>query len=105
MRKGKILAFHGSWQSGLAQLEIQDSETGAVELVPCDNAPTVRALASAFPDVIGSGHTVNQKAIAGKEIYWSLDVMGLVLGGFTPVKGAPRRVTWAYKNQRKAAAR
>jgi len=84
--RGKIVRFEGSWGSGLGFLTIEDSETHALMIVPCDNAPTVRALEAAFGNVMGSAHDVNGNGShIGKEIYWSYDEMGLVLGGFTPV--------------------
>jgi len=83
IHKGKIIAFHGTWMSGLATLVIEDYDRGVVE-VPCENAPTVRALDSAFGGVISGGHTVNNKAIQGKEIYYATDEIG-ILAGFTPV--------------------
>ena len=89
IRKGRLIQFQGSWQSGLGSLEIEDSETGAHELVPCDNGATVRALEDAFGDVITEGHTANGDGYKGQEVYWSLDEFGLVLGGFTPVADAP----------------
>ena len=89
IRKGKLIQFRGSWGSGLAILEIEDSETSAHELVPCDNGATVRALESAFGDVITEGHTANGDGYKGREVYWSLDEFGLVLEGFTPVADAP----------------
>ena len=89
IRKGRLIQFQGSWQSGLGSLEIEDSETGAHEFVPCDNGATVRALESAFGDVITDGHTANGNGYKGQEVYWSLDELGLVLEGFTPVKDAP----------------
>jgi len=89
IRKGKLIQFRGSWGSGLAVLEIEDSETGAHELVPCDNGATVRALEAAFGNVITQGHTANGDGYKGKEVYWSYDELGLVLEGFTPVAEAP----------------
>ena len=77
MRRGVIGGFRGSWGSGLGYLIIDGVG------VPCENAPTVRALEGAFGDVIAEGHTVSQKGIVGKEIYYSMD--GFVLCGFTPV--------------------
>ena len=79
MNRGTINGFHGSWMSGIATLIIDGRP------VPCENTTTARTLDAAFGDVIISGHTVDSNAIAGKEIYWSMDEMGLVLGGFTPV--------------------
>jgi len=86
VRKGKLIQFGGSWGSGLGTLEIEDSETGERELVHCDNPATVRALESAFGNVITDGHTANGGGYKGREVYWSLDEFGLVLEGFTPVE-------------------
>jgi|MudIll2142460700_1097286.scaffolds.fasta_scaffold92359_3 hypothetical protein len=41
-------------------------------------------LSGCFGNVIAVGHTVNQKAIRGKDIVYSMD--GFVLEGFTPTK-------------------
>ncbi len=89
IRKGRLIQFRGFWGSGLATLEIEDSETGAHELIPCDNGATVRALEAAFGDVITLGHTANGDGYKGREVYWSFDEFGLVLEGFTPVEDAP----------------
>ena len=89
IRKGRLIQFHGSWGSGLATLEIEDSETGAHELIPCDNGATVRALETAFGDVITLGHTANGDGSKGQEVYWSYDEFGLVLAGFTLVEDTP----------------
>jgi hypothetical protein len=89
IRKGRLIQFRGSWGSGLAILEIEDSETGAHELVPCDNGATVRALEAAFGSVITLGHTANGDGYKGREVYWSHDEFGLVLEGFTLVAEAP----------------
>jgi len=90
IRKGRLIQFHGSWGSGLGTLEIEDSETGECEHVPCDNGATVRALEAAFGNVITPAHTANGGGYKGQEVYWSLDELGLVLEGFTPVEdGSP----------------
>jgi len=89
IRKGRLIQFRGSWGSGLGSLEIEDSETGIHELVPCDNGATVRALEAAFGDVITEGHTANGDGYKGREVYWSYDEFGLVLEGFTPIENAP----------------
>ena len=80
MNRGTITGFQGSWGSGLGYLVIDGIP------IACENASTVRALEAAFGDVIAPGHTVDQEAIKGKEIYWSMDDMGLILAGFTPVE-------------------
>jgi len=86
IRKGRLIQFRGSWGSGLGTLEIEDSETGEREPVPCDNGATVRALEAAFGNVITPAHTANGDGYKGREVYWSLDELGLVLEGFTPVE-------------------
>ena len=89
IKKGKLIQFHGSWGSGLGTLEIEDSETGEYEHIPCDNGATVRALEAAFGNVITPVHTANGNGYKGKEVYWSYDEFGLVLEGFIPVADAP----------------
>jgi len=76
MTKSKITGFSGSWQSGIATLYLDPGGP-----VPCDNAPTVRALASMFPNVISQGHSIDVSSIIGKEVLWVYDDMGLMLGG------------------------
>ncbi|MBA7622235.1 hypothetical protein ES703_29609 [subsurface metagenome] len=97
VKKGRLIQFRGSWGSGLATLEIEDSETGAHELIPCDNGATVRALEAAFGDVITPGHTANGDGYKGKEVYWSFDELGLVLEGFTPVEDASPELVDCYQ--------
>ena len=99
IRKGKIKNFVGSWSSGLGYLLIQDSANGEIEQDPCDNGPTVRALEDCFGNVITPGHTARGKGYRDKEIYWNMDEMGLVLGGFTPVEDASFELIQAYENQ------
>ncbi len=86
IRKGRLIQFGGSWGSGLGILEIEDSETGEHEHIPCDNGATVRALEAAFGNVITPAHTANGDGYEDREVYWSLDELGLVLEGFTPVE-------------------
>jgi len=78
--KGKLKAFRGSWGSGLGFLEFYDRAP-----VPCENAPTVRALDSCFGDFIAANHSIDNTAIAGREIAFSVDAIG-VLFGFTPLE-------------------
>lgn len=76
--KGKIEGFRGSWGSGIGYL-IVDGQS-----IPCDNAPTVRALDACFGGVIGNAHNVQEgPSWIGKEIVYSIDPFGLLLG-FTP---------------------
>ena len=97
IKKGKLIQFGGSWGSGLGLLEIEDSETGVCEHVPCDNGATVRALEAAFGDVITEGHTANGNGYKGREVYWSLDEFELVLEGFTPVEDASPELVNCYQ--------
>ena len=96
IRKGKLIQFGGSWGSGLGILEIEDSETGVRERVPCDNGATVRALEAAFGDVITPAHTASGDGYKGREVYWSLDEFGLVLEAFTPVEDASPELVNCY---------
>jgi len=97
IRKGRLIQFRGSWLSGLGTLEIEDSETGVHEYVPCDNGATVRVLEAAFGEVITPGHTANGDGYKGQEVYWSYDEFGLVLAGFTPVEDAQSELMEHYK--------
>lgn len=81
--KGTILGFYGSWGSGIATLSIK-TETGEHKNIPCENAPTVRALDAMFGNVIDSGHTLNIDAIKDKKIEYKMDDMGLMLGWIAP---------------------
>jgi|MudIll2142460700_1097286.scaffolds.fasta_scaffold834067_1 hypothetical protein len=78
MYRGTIDGFSGSWGSGLGSLIING------QLVPCDNAATVRALEACFGGVITPGNTVSQDSIVGREIRYSVSPWG-VLEGFSPV--------------------
>ena len=100
VNRGTIQAFGGSWLSGLGYLLIDDVEQGPVS-VPCENAPTVRALEACFGDVIGEGHTVDHEGgHVGKEVFYSMDEMGLVLAAFTPVEDASPELVEAYEKER-----
>ena len=83
----KILAFRGSWNSGLGEL-VLENEDKTVTTIPCDNGPTVRGLQAAFGDFITPNHTASGPGPIGQWIYWSYDDMGLVLGGFIPFDNA-----------------
>jgi hypothetical protein len=87
MRRGFIKSFQGNFMSGLGFLNIEDSETGVVEPVPCENGPTVRALEACFGNTIGHGHSVNNDGgFVNREVFWDYDEFGLTLEGFTPVE-------------------
>jgi hypothetical protein len=72
-----IRSFRGSWSSGLGHLVVEDME-GETFFIPCDNAPTIRALDSMFGNVIAPNHSVNQSAIEGKRILYHLDDLGVL---------------------------
>lgn len=100
--KGTIRGFRGSWGSGLGYLIIDDDERGRVS-VPCDNAPTVRALEGCFGNVISKAHTVNPRGgHVGKKVYYSLDDFGIILEGFSPVRGASPELKKLFKDERAA---
>ena len=103
IRKGKLKDFRGSWNSGLGMIVIEDSETGVVEEVPCDNGATVRALESCFGNVIGEAHCVKSDQEAGfygEEVYWSMDEIGIVLAGFTSIEEASEELEALYMEER-----
>lgn len=99
VQKGTIQGFEGSLGSGLAILVIK-KENGKIDRVSCDNAPTVRALESAYGNVIGAGHTASTKNIKGKEIFYDYTGWGS-LAGFVPVEGAPPELLEEYRKQKK----
>jgi len=100
MRKGKIMDFQGSWGSGIAILKIKREDTGMIEDVPCDNAPTVRALESAFGNIISAGHRADIKNAKGKTIYYDITDWG-TLAGFVPEGEATPEVVEAYEREMK----
>ena len=55
------------------------------QAIPCDNAPTVRALEALFGGVIGPGHAVNLKAIVGQQVAYCTGDLGLS-EGLAPAK-------------------
>ncbi len=75
--RGTLGKFHGSYSSGIAFIEINGSP------VPCENAPTVRALEHCFGNVIQPDHTASSRSFEGREVVYSLDDFGLLLS-FTP---------------------
>ena len=88
--RGKIVAFSGVWDSGLGYLIIEvnpDTLLSRQISFPCENGQTVRALDSCFGGVITDNHCVDNSAIEGREILFSVDFMNL-LEGFTPVEEA-----------------
>lgn len=103
VRKGKLKGFRGSWESGLGFLVIEDSETGSIEEIPCENGPTVRALEGCFGNVIGDAHCVKPDQEAGfydREVYWSVDKFGFVLAGFTPIDEATEELVALFDQER-----
>ena len=104
IHKGKIIGFSGSWESGLASLQVKDSRTGKIQNLSADNAPLFRALERAFGGVLGAGHTASIANIKGKEIYW---VKGdwVDIGGFTPVEEASVELERQYEKQFRKGAK
>lgn len=83
--RARILAFYGSWSSGLAALEVRLTN-GQTRSIYCENAPTVRALDACFGNVIRPGHTVAIPAeVQNRELILTVDEIGILLG-FTPVE-------------------
>ena len=81
--KGQIVSLQETWGSGIAELTIKD-ENGHIDVIPCENAQTVRAFESAFGNVISDSHTINPKGNhIGQWIFYSIDAFGL-FEGFTP---------------------
>jgi len=105
--KATILAFSGNWMSGIATLLLEDSEgSGGASEIFCENAQTVRCLEGAFGNVIGEGHTVNNDGgFVGKEIYYSMDPMDLLLECFTPVEDASPELIDYYNKERNVFAK
>ena len=82
-RVGKIIGFSGSWGSGVGFLKIE-TKNGILN-IPCENGATVRALESAFGNMITEGHTANGNGYKNKEIVFIVGDFGL-LEGFIPVE-------------------
>jgi len=80
LKRGVIESFSGSHMSGIAFLTISGKS------IPCDNAPTVRALEQAYGNIIQPDHSADISSIIGKEIYFKMDDMDLLLEGFIPVE-------------------
>ena len=84
MERGIIKSFGGTWGSGIGYLLVESNGKGLT--IPCENAPTVRALENCFGNVIGPGHSVDNEngGHVGEEIFFSVDDFGM-LEGFTPI--------------------
>jgi len=77
--EGIIKGFNGSWSSGLGLLCFEDGQA-----VYCENGAT-RALDSCFPGFIAPGHVIDNDAIAGQRISYSVG-FGNLLESFSPVE-------------------
>lgn len=96
---GTIRGFHGTWGSGISQLEIEDAD-GQITMVPCDNGETARSLEAAFGDVIAPNHNVDEAGgHIGQGIYWTWDEMGLMMAGFMPIDEAGPELIEEYERQ------
>lgn len=100
MEKGKILGFRGTWGSGIATLTVKNLKTGEIENIPTDNAPTVRALESAYGNIISAGHTADISRIKGKIIYYDYTGWG-TLAGFVPEEEATLEVVESWERSKK----
>ncbi len=103
VRLGRLRGFRGNWMSGLGVLLIEDSETGGVEEIPCKNTSTVRALEDCFGNVIGDDYVVKPNKESGfydKEVYWSLDEVGVIFDSFTPVDQASEELLTLFAQER-----
>jgi hypothetical protein len=90
IEKGTITGFAGTHMSGLGYLLIDGMP------IPCENAPTVRALEGCFGKVIGGEHNVlPDGGHLGQEIYYSTNAFG-ILEFFAPVDQAPDELVEAY---------
>lgn len=93
--KGKIIGFGGNWGSGLATLTLEDMDTGEIVSVYADSGPLGRALGECY-DAIGAGNTIDNEKIAGEEVYFSLNDLGL-LEAFSPVDTANPMLVQIYE--------
>ena len=83
--KARIIGFYGRPLSGIGYLTVVDA-AGVESHIPCENLATVRALESAFGNVVEFGYTVNPKGgHVGQEVYISFDDTGTILSTFVPV--------------------
>ena len=78
IRRGILVEFQGTQESGVGYLLIRDSKTGIIESVPCENAPTVRALEACFGNTITEGHTAEGVGYKGREVFWTCDWLGVL---------------------------
>jgi hypothetical protein len=104
IKKGKIMGFQGSWGSGIGTVLIKNSDTGRVESLTCENAPTVRAFEAAYGDIIQAGHTADFSKIKGKEIYYGPGDW-VDFGWFMPVEEAPAELEEDYEKQKMSLAK
>jgi hypothetical protein len=70
--------------SGIAQLLLRGDD-GEPLVVPCDAAPTVRALSSFVPGLLRGGAAVRVRLLEGVRVRFALDEIG-VLAGIAPVE-------------------
>jgi len=101
--KGQIKDFRGTWGSGIATLTVK-MDTGETRNIPCDNAPTVRALESAFGNIISAGHKADIKNAKNKWIFFGLTDWG-TLAGFVPVEQASPELLEDFARQKKTKSR
>ena len=95
LKRGTIIEFQGSYMSGLAMLVVKD-ENDMVKYVSCENTSMVKALESAFGNVISNSHNVKSDGgHVGKDIFYHVDDFG-VIEWFIPVEDAPKEIIQMY---------
>jgi hypothetical protein len=79
---GTLRGFGGSVRSSLGYLLVDE------EVIPCDNAATVEALATAYGVVLHPDGSVNQDAFVGRRVVYTTLSIGpnRLLAGFTPIE-------------------
>ena len=76
---GRLEGFSGSWGSKIGILIING------EGILCEYAATVRALESSYGEVIAPGYTICSASFKGREIVYSVDKLGILIG-FVPIE-------------------
>jgi hypothetical protein len=69
-KRGILIDFVWSCASDMGHVAIRDSDTGQLELIPCQNIPGIKALRRAFAK--GSGR------YKGRQVLYQVDSLGLL---------------------------
>ncbi len=97
--KSEIIEYRGSWGTGIGHLHLKN-EDGSTQVIPCENSPTVQALEDAFGNVIIESRDTDVDGLRNQWIYWYLDNLGLMLGGFVPEKYANKELIALYEKSK-----